>query len=190
MLTDLLAEVMNRSEKSRRVPLVGLAAVLLLAGCMPMPFSPMMGGAQRRAPRSFASPGEQIYFTATGADGRAIPFEMSGGGIPMMMGGAMACADCHGSDGRGGRVRMMMAMSTAPDIRYATLTAAEHGHRDNEENHTDEEPEHPPYTDETLRNAITRGVNPAGEPLAWPMPRWRLDDDDLTALIDFLKTLE
>lgn len=50
--------------------------------------------------------------------------------------------------------------------------------------------EHPPYTEETLKRAIAQGVNPADEPLAWPMPCWRMSDEDLVDLIDYLKTLD
>jgi hypothetical protein len=30
--------------------------------------------------------------------------------------------------------------------------------------------EHKPYTDETIKRAITEGVEPDGESLDWPMP--------------------
>lgn len=62
---------------------------------------------------------EQIYFTGTSRSDTPITFEMNGG----MMGGHMTYVDCHGSEGRGGRVRMMMASYTAPDIRYTTRAA-------------------------------------------------------------------
>jgi len=52
------------------------------------------------------------------------------------------------------------------------------------------EEEHPPYTDETIKRAITQGVDPAGEPLEWPMPRWSMSDEDLEDLLDYLKSLE
>jgi cytochrome c oxidase subunit II len=50
--------------------------------------------------------------------------------------------------------------------------------------------DHPPYTEETLKRAIIQGIDPAGEPLEWPMPRWNMSDEDLNDLIDFLKMLE
>ncbi len=147
----------------------------LLAGCFwrwpgPYPY------------RRFRSNGEQIYFTATSQRGTPITSDM---GMGMMGRGMMACVNCHGPDGRGGRVRMMMTTFVAPDIRYKTLTAErmEHGNGDEEE-------EHPPYTDETIKRAITEGVDPAGNPLDWPMPRWRMSEEDLNDLLEFLKTLE
>ncbi|MER3458327.1 MAG: hypothetical protein C4309_06575 [Chloroflexota bacterium] len=75
---------------------------------------------------------------------------------------------------------MMMGSFVAPDIRYKTLTAAEHAAGE----------EHPPYTDETIKRAITQGIDPAGEPLNWPMPRWTMTEADLEDLLAFLKTLD
>jgi mono/diheme cytochrome c family protein len=76
---------------------------------------------------------------------------------------------------------MMMGSFDAPDIRYSTLTGEEHG---------DEHEEHPPYTDETLKQAITQGLDPAGEPLDWVMPRWTMTDEQLDELLDYLKALD
>lgn len=156
--------------------LVGIA--LLLGGCV----MPMLAGTGTRLNRTYASNGQQIYFTSTSQRGTPITFEMPGGmmGGMHMAGGAMACVDCHGPNGRGGRVQMMMTSFTAPDIRYSTLTAGEMTHGE----------EHPPYTDETLKRAITQGLDPAGDPLDWPMPRWSMSEADLNDLITYLKTLK
>lgn len=164
--------------------LVGLTllacAALLLGG---LAFSPMTGlprGPFGLFPRPFRSNGERIYFTATSASGQPIIAEMAG----MHMGhpGMIACVTCHGPGGRGGTVPMMMGGTfVAPDIRYTTLIQGEH-----DEAHED----HPPYTDETIKRAITKGIDSAGEPLAWPMPRWRMSEGDLNDLLDYLKTLQ
>jgi cytochrome c oxidase subunit 2 len=129
----------------------------------------------------FRSNGEQIYFTATSQRGTPITSDM---GMGMMQGGTLACATCHGADGRGGQVRMMMGVFEAPDIRYRTLTSEEHGEEG------EEGMEHEPFTDEAIKRAITEGVEPNGEPLDRPMPRWSMTDEDLDDLVEFLKTLD
>jgi cytochrome c oxidase subunit 2 len=153
---------------NRALPLTALA--LIVIGALGLI---AIGGLTRP---QFRSNGEQIYFTATSQRGSLITADMGMG--PMV--GMMACANCHGPDGRGGRVRMMMGSFVAPDIRYKTLTAAEHA----------EGEEHPPYTDETIKRAITQGIDPAGKPLDWPMPRWTMTEADLEDLLAFLKTLD
>lgn len=120
--------------------------------------------------------GEQIYFTCTSSSGE--PIYSNGGG--MMHGMQWCCADCHGSDGRGRDVTMMMYSFHAPNICYDTLTAEHHDHDD----------DHMPYTDETIRRAITEGLDPDGERLDAMMPIWTMTDEDLDDLMDHLKTLE
>lgn len=127
----------------------------------------------------YRSNGEQIYFTATSQRATSIT---SDGGMGMMGGGMMTCASCHGPDGRGGRVRMMMRVFETPDIRYKTLTSEEMEHEGGEA--------HPPYTDQDIKRAITEGVKSDGKPLKWPMPRWTMSDEDLDDLLEFLKTLD
>ena len=132
------------------------------------------------SPKStFSSNGERIYYTATSDSGEPITFTM---GMMQMTTPMMSCVDCHGEDGRGGTVQMMGMMGgfKAPDIRYKALAAEEHGQ---------EGEEHPPYTDELLKRAITKGINPAGEPLEPPMPQWSMSDEDLNDLVIYLKTL-
>lgn len=161
-----------------------LTGLFLLAGCS----LPMQGPV--RLPRQYDSNGEQIFFTGTSQSNTPITFDMNGGMMGGMMGGNMACADCHGPGGRGGEVQMMMVSFNAPDIRYTTLTSEEMAHEHDEEDAQGDEEAHPPYTDETIKRAITQGVDPAGDPLEWPMPRWSMSDADLNDLIAYLKTLE
>jgi mono/diheme cytochrome c family protein len=155
----------------------GVLVGLLLVACLALALrftGPTVGGGYR-------SNGEQIYFTATSQRGTPITSNI---GMGMMGGGMMTCASCHGPDGRGGRVRMMMRVFEVPDIRYQTLTSAEHGEE------SEGEMEHEPFTDETIKRAITEGVEPDGEPLDWPMPRWTMSNENLDDLLEFLKTLD
>lgn len=107
------------------------------------------------------------------------------GGRGMMGGGQLACADCHGSGGRGGRHLMHMTVMDAPDIRWSTLTEAEH------DAHGEEgEMEHPPYDEETFKQAVSQGLDPGGDSLESAMPRWRMTEQDLDDLMAYLRTLD
>lgn len=128
--------------------------------------------------QGYASNGETIYFTGVNDRGQRTPF--TGGPMWLSMHGG-SCASCHGPDGRGG-APVMMVTEIPPDIRYHHLVEEEH-----EEEH-DEGEEHPPYTDETIKRAITEGVEPDGEPMDLAMPRWQMSERDLDDLLEFLKT--
>jgi mono/diheme cytochrome c family protein len=130
--------------------------------------------------QGYASNGETIYFTGANDRGQRIPF--TGGPMWLSMRGG-GCASCHGPDGRGG-APVMMSTEIPPDIRYHHLLEEEH-----QEEHEKGEA-HPPYTDETIKRAITEGVEPDGESLDWSMPRWSMSDEDLDDLLAFLKTLD
>ena len=93
-----------------------------------------------------------------------------------MMHGRIACVNCHGADGHGGNVRIMMTSFEAPDITWAALTGQ---HED-----------HAPYTEATIKDAITKGLEPNGKELEIYMPRWQMADEDLDDLLSFLKTLK
>lgn len=115
--------------------------------------------------------GESIFYTAADSAGRPIPYQ---GGMMMRM----ACADCHGGDGYG-RVTMMFI---SPNITYRNLTDPAGMLEPNGERGAT-------YTDETIKRAITEGVDAKDKRLDWPMPRWRMSERELDDLIAFLKTL-
>jgi cytochrome c oxidase subunit II len=129
--------------------------------------------------RQFSANGERIYFTSTSASNRPIRYE--GGPRGGMMMHPLSCANCHGPEGQGGRVTMMMQSFESPAITWHALTEDEHGDGDHE---------HPPYTEETVKQAITRGLDPAGDRLDRLMPRWNMSAGDLDDLVDYLKTLD
>jgi cytochrome c oxidase subunit 2 len=94
----------------------------------------------------------------------------------MMMTVGLACVNCHGSEGHGGKVAIMMQTIDVPSITWPTLTG--------------QYEDHPPYTEETLKRAITQGVDPARNELEYPMPRWQMSAQDLNDLVAFIKTLK
>lgn len=133
----------------------------------------------------FASNGERIFYTGVNDEGQRIPYS-GGPESGMMMQTRLACADCHGSDGRGGTQFIHMQSIEAPDIRYSALNA--HTEADEHENNGDDDHSEE-YTLETFRMAVVEGMHPDGDPLSMEMPRWNLTDEDLQDLFDFLKTL-
>jgi cytochrome c oxidase subunit II len=150
---------------------VGLVTLLALAGC-----GLVGGSAGSSEGRSFGSNGERIYFTAQDASGQAITYQ---GGTAGMMSGRLTCAGCHGPEGHGGQVTLMMQTFDAPDITWPALTeAGQTGEMD-----------HPPFTVETVKRAITEGEDTAGQPLKPPMPRWSMSASDLNDLAGYLQTL-
>jgi cytochrome c oxidase subunit 2 len=132
---------------------------------------------------SFDSNGEQIYFTGVNESGSRMTYE-KGPVDGMMMGGFLACASCHGPDARGGRHVMHMQVMDAPDIRWSVLASEE------EAEHGDDEHEHQAeYSFESFRQAVVGGEHPDGDPLSDDMPRWNISDEDLIALMDYLKSI-
>ena len=63
-----------------------------------------------------------------------------------------------------------------PDITWPTLTGQYEDHQ--------------PFTEETVKQAITQGVDPAGNSLEYPMPRWQMSAQDLTDLVAYIKSLK
>ena len=151
--------------------LVVLTAVVL-AGCG-ISNRPMGPGGTAWGVGSFGSNGERIYFTATSERGAAITYTggpASNGWMMMGGGGRLACASCHGPDGRGGLHSMgMMQAMDAKDIRWSALEGE--------------------FDPEKFRLAVTKGQDPDGTKLKTDMPRWNISNDDLADLIDYLKTL-
>ena len=128
--------------------------------------------------QGYASNGETVYFTGVNDRGERIPF--TGGPMWLSMDGG-GCASCHRPNGRGG-FPVKMGTEIPSDILYETLTSEEMEHGGEET--------HPPYTDETIKRAITEGFEPDGEPMDLTMPRWQMSERDLDDLLEFLKTLD
>jgi len=161
---------MNRKIKIIVNGLLVVIVTLGFAGCTSRPQS-MGPGGTAWGTGSFGSNGERIYFTATSERGTAITYTSGPASNGWMMGnGGLACASCHGPNGRGGEHNMgMMRVMTAKDIRWSTLKSE--------------------FDAEKFRLAVTEGQDPDGTQLNADMPRWDIGDDDLADLIAYLKTL-
>jgi hypothetical protein len=163
---------MNREIKITANGLVAVIFALLLAACASRQQSLGSSGTVWGT-GAFRSNGERIYFTATSERGAAITYTggpASNGWMMMGGGGSLACASCHGPDGRGGLHSMsMMQTMTAKDIRWSALEGE--------------------FDPEKFRLAVTKGQDPDGTQLKTDMPRWNIGNDDLADLIAYLKTL-
>jgi len=172
--------------KSKWLVILPLLALLTLAcgAFWEIPqFSRQAPGIGAEIEAGSAANGERIYFTATNADGERIPYR-GGPSFGGMMGTYLSCAACHGPEARGGTHFMHMQVMDAPDIRYQALSGEAGEHDD--EGHADE---HGAYTLEDFRLAVVDGKHPDGESLSRDMPRWRMSEQDLVDLFEFLKSI-
>ena len=169
--------------------------IVFLAGCSLVPWrnvapGPMMNpGNGWLVNDRYESNGEWIYFTATNDQGERIQYS-GGQSFGDMMGSApLACASCHGPDGRGGVHTMHMDVMEAPDIRYSALSDEmdEHDDAGQKDGHADE---HSEYDLEAFRLAVVDGNHPNGEDISRDMPRWKMSDEDLADLFEFLKSIK
>jgi mono/diheme cytochrome c family protein len=148
----------------------------------------MMGGHGAGAfdPQRFASNGEQIYYT--GFSRSTGPIRFQGGPHWLQMHGG-GCVACHGVTGRGG-VPVMMGTAIPEGIRYHVLTTS-HEEAEEAEGQSGTSHEHgeSPYTDVTIKRAITQGIDSSGKRLDATMPRWQMSEQDLNDVIAYLKTL-
>ena len=75
---------------------------------------------------------------------------------------------------------MMFGAVEIPDIRYSVLTAP----------HSADGTTTPAWSDADIKRAIRDGVEPDGQRLKAPMPRWNMTDTELTDVISYLKELD
>jgi hypothetical protein len=123
-----------------------------------------------------------------GVLGSGQPLQGTRDAAEILVGAQAACANCHRRSGLGSQE----ARSVIPPISAQFLfhphtgSAAElalpyvPGAR----------PDRTTYTPESLARAIRDGVDPAGRPLSYLMPRYPLGDADMAALIAHLHTLD
>jgi cytochrome c oxidase subunit 2 len=154
------------------------AVVALSVGAIGM--AAVVAGASRFASSAvFSSTGQRIYYTGA-VEGGPIPRTTAGRGMTGLgMVGSVACVDCHGEDGRGGRVGMMSGALDIPDIRYSVLTAPR----------SEDGTTVPAWSDADIARAIRDGIEPNGQSLNAPMPRWHMTDAEVADVISYLKEL-
>ncbi|ELF6479003.1 c-type cytochrome [Vibrio fluvialis] len=147
-----------------------LLAVLLIAGC-DMTFGPMYYVSDKSL--IYPTNGEQIYFTGRDKDGRQVIYQ--GGNMHARM-HQVSCADCHGLQREGGRRMYPSFWLVAPSLTSDSLFGEHHdGHND-----------HMAYTRDSLKQAITSGIDQSGKKMNSTMPRWIMSEADMDDLVDYL----
>jgi mono/diheme cytochrome c family protein len=134
---------------------------------------------QEKTADAYRSNGERIYYTGISEKSGRIPF--AGGPMWLEMHGG-SCVSCHGTSGQGG-FPVMMGTKIPPDIRYETLTEEEHLHGEGKDTHRR-------YSDELIKRAVRNGLDADGKTLDLMMPRYKITEEDLNELINYLKTLK
>ncbi len=117
--------------------------------------------------------GERIYVEGIGSDGAPVEAIVDRSGLidPARV---LACASCHGEDRRGLRSPIPeFGPYVAPDITPERLAVEIPGRR-------------LPYNAATLRRVLVDGITSSGRRLHHPMPRWRMSDTDMQALVAYL----
>lgn len=158
----------------RRSIAAPVAAIALLIGAGVVLWSLTSPETGRRTwPAEFASAGQQLYFTGRSPAGTYMT--PRGGNHHRTMMGSGGCADCHGTDRRGGRLWPNF-WQVAPSLTADALTGDHQG-----DGHS-----HETYTAETLARAIAQGIRPDGSTIGAGMPRWTISAPDMDALVSFL----
>ena len=166
-----------------------LAAVLVLAGAIAAAnwaAGGIPGGDASQIEESEVKAGEAIYLRGVLPSGAPLEGVRQGGGLDAK-GAQGACVGCHQRSGLGsdeGSIKIPPIAGAylfrpagvgtdAPDLPYVASMRIDRT----------------PYTDATFARAIREGVDSAGKPLSFLMPRFRLSDADVRALIAYLGTL-
>ncbi len=120
--------------------------------------------------------GRRIFLEGLSENGE--PVRALVGAATPLTGSAVACGNCHGSDGRGRPEGGVVP----PDIRWEELTKP-YGHT-RAGGRT-----HGPFDERSFARAITEGLDPAGQRIDATMPRFALSAGEIAALANYLKQL-
>ncbi len=121
--------------------------------------------------------GKQIYVQGTSPSGKEILAYIGADNVEVP-GSTMACANCHGLDGRGKPEGGVIPSNLTWEILTTPYGLT---HADGRK--------HPAYTVRALEFAIKKGVDPAGNKLQNLMPRYAISSEDMADLAFYLETL-
>ena len=148
---------LRRTECTGMKKIFILLSGVFLTGCGNGPFS---NSTDDYLSKTFTSNGERIYFTGT-----------SDSGLPI---------NATSTDGQMG---MHMGMHAGGCVKAPALTAQS---LVEDSEHDDGHGDHAIYTKESLRLAISDGLDPSQSKMHPTMPRWSMDESDMSDLVDFI----
>lgn len=168
---------MRRARPISRLALLALIAAGLAHAARPRPAEP----------QSPASPeGAAIYFDGVLASRAPLEGRREGG--EPVLGQLAACVNCHRHSALGDKEARASIPPIAGPYLYSPKPTREAG------NLLPYLPtarfDRAPYTDATLARAIREGVDADGRELSYLMPRYPLGDQDMAALIRYLKSID
>ncbi|MAB79649.1 MAG: hypothetical protein CMJ89_09900 [Planctomycetes bacterium] len=156
-----------------RHPLLVVLTFFLGHACSVSPPGGVAAASAVVMPLTKLARGERLYRDGLRADGTPIAAIVAGD--IRVQGTQFTCVSCHQKSGMGSSESWLVAPPITPQMLFAPLTQGPH--------------RRPAYTHETLGRAIVEGIDPAGQELEAPMPRYDLSADDLDDLLLYLATL-
>lgn len=119
--------------------------------------------------------GKTLYIQGISEGEREVTAMMSGAEVSATV---LPCVNCHGVDGKGNPEGGVSPSNLTWPILTRNYQADHESGRS-----------HPPYTEKTLKKAISMGLDPAGNELNVAMPRYRMSGQDMNDLIAYLKVI-
>ena len=153
-----------------------LPAFLAIAIIILIAHTPVETSSQADRLSSEEQRGKQIYFGIEAPSGPPVK-ALIGEPPTVVQGTLMACANCHGDDGKGKPEGGVVP----PDITWQALTKPY--------TVTSSGRTRPAYTERSFVNAVCMGFDTAGNKLQVAMPRFQISREDMNALIAYLKRL-
>jgi ABC-type branched-subunit amino acid transport system substrate-binding protein len=117
--------------------------------------------------------GKLIYTNGRSQSNRVIRASVGGADAPSSA-TILPCVQCHGDNGRGIGI-------VSPAIDWDTLS--------DPEGHQHQKRAHGPFDEESLVDAISRGIDPAGNDFEATMPKYIMADEDMADLVAYLKVI-
>ena len=161
----------------RQINLQNFVWLIVLALSLPFICSPWLTVTAQNLLTPQERRGKQIYREGTSPSGKDIVAYLGDPSLEVPW-SSLACANCHGVDGRGNPEAGVDPLN----LTWEALTNS----------HGLVRPDgrwRPAYTERGVESAIRRGLDSAGNKLWIVMPRYQISKEDLADLIVYLKRL-